>query len=191
MTDAPRLEQVRERYYSAHNTFLHIARLELELSRPGVIGEFNHALTSMMMSALAIEALANAAGERSMEDWTDFESSNPYAKLRLIAERYGVKHAPLSEPWSTVKWLCRLRNRLAHAKPEKVREVREVTQAEFAERDVQPPQSKMEAEVTEENARRALKAADEMKNMICDALPVDMRFGLVSDAWSTSGTLKT
>jgi hypothetical protein len=191
MNTAPRLEQVRERYYSAHNTFLHVARLELGLAKPGMVGEFNHALTSIMMSALAIEAMANAMGERAVEEWTDFESSSPYAKLRLIAERYGLQYSAEAEPWSTVKWLCRLRNRFAHAKPEKIRETSEVSQSDFENRDIRPPQSKLEKEISEANARRAFEAVELMKHMICDVLPVDMRLGLVTDAWFTTGALKT
>ncbi len=190
MSASPRIEQVRERYYSAHNSFLHIATLELELAKPGMVGEFNHALTSIMMSALAVEAIANAIGERVLEDWTDFESSSPYAKLRLIAERYDLKPSAQTEPWSTVKWLCRLRNRLAHAKPERVRETSEVSQSDFENRDIRPPQSKLEREMSEENARRALDAVERMKHTICDVLPAEMKLGLVSDAWMTTGTLK-
>jgi hypothetical protein len=190
MSAAPRIEQVRERYYSAHNTFLHIAALELEVAKQGVVGEFNHALTSIMMSALAIEAMANAIGERALDDWADFESSSPYAKVRLIAERYSLKASAQSEPWGTVKWLCRLRNRLAHAKPEKIRETTEVSQADCNNRDIRPPQSKLEKEISEENARRALEGVELMKHTICDVLPVEMKLGLVSDAWMTTGTLK-
>jgi hypothetical protein len=50
-------------------------------------GSFYSELTAMTFSALAIEALCNSIGERMLEDWKDFESATPIAKLRLLASR--------------------------------------------------------------------------------------------------------
>ena len=171
MNDVPsHVRQTQVRDYSAHHSFLHVAELELELAKPGTNGSFNHALVALTMSALAVEALANAIGNRAVPDWEDFESCAPFAKLRLIAERMGLAYANDKEPWGTVRWLCRFRNRLAHAKPERITLTRIVTQEEHAQRSFLPPTSKLEVEITEQNARRAVAAVSNLKYMLCNKL---------------------
>jgi hypothetical protein len=91
MSDKPiLLRQSQERHFSAHNTFIHIAHKELELAKPGMVGEFNHTLVAITLSALAVESLANAIGDRVIPEWHDFESAAPYAKLRLLADHLGL-----------------------------------------------------------------------------------------------------
>ncbi|HEY2338158.1 MAG TPA: hypothetical protein VGI18_12395 [Burkholderiales bacterium] len=180
------LRQSQERHYSAHNTFIHIALTELELAKPGMVGEFSHALVAITLSALAVEGLANAIGDRVIPEWSDFESAAPFAKLRLLADHLGLPYTSTTEPWSTLKWLCRLRNRLAHPKPEHVKQQKTVTQQEHESRSFVPPQSKLESEITEQNARRAVKAVEAIKYALAELVPMEQRFGLTSDGWTTS-----
>jgi hypothetical protein len=187
MSDKPiLLRQSQERHFSAHNTFIHIAHKELELAKPGMVGEFNHTLVAITLSALAVESLANAIGDRVIPEWHDFESAAPYAKLRLLADHLGLSYSSTTDPWPTLKWLCRLRNRLAHAKPEHVKHQKTITQQEHEARDFTPPQSKLEAEITEENARRAIQAVDAIKYALAELVPMEERLGLTSDGWTTS-----
>lgn len=178
------LQYSQERHYSAHNSFIHIALLELELAKPGMVGEFNHALVSLTLSALAIEAMGNAIGGRIISGWIDYDNLNPYAKLRFLAEHLGLEYTADKEPWGTLRWLCKLRNKLAHAQPETVKKVDLVTQEQHATRGPGAPKSKLEEEITEANARRAINAVEKIKHSLCDLIPADQRLGLTSDGWS-------
>ena len=190
MSELPvRLKHSQERHFSAHNTFIHIALVEVELAKPGMVGEFNHALVSITLSALAVEALANAIGERAISQWSDYESASPFAKLRLLAEKLGLRYAADEEPWGTLRWLCRLRNKLAHPQPELVKHEELVTQEEHETRRYRAPPSKLESEITEKNARRAVDAVEKVKYALCELLPVEQRFGLQSDGWSSTTRL--
>ena len=188
-TDTAMLHHTQERNYSAHNSFIHIALLEVELAKPGMVGEFNHALVALTLSALAVEAMANAMGDRIVPQWSDYESLSPQSKLRFLAERLGLKYASDEEPWGTIRWLCKLRNRLAHAKPEVVKKTALITQEEHDTRRFQAPASKLEEEITEPNARRAIAAVEAVKYALCDLIPPHLRFGLVSEGWSSSAML--
>jgi hypothetical protein len=183
------LKHYQERYFSVHNAFIRIALHELELAKPGIVGEFDHALVSIVLSALAVEALGNAIGERVVAQWDDYQSLAPFAKLRLLAEKLGARFAANEEPWATLKWLCRLRNKLAHAKPELVRLEQTITQEQHEARRFDAPHSKLEAEVSESNARRAILAVETIKYMLGDLVPIERRFGLTSDGWPSSTKL--
>jgi len=178
------LQYSQERHYSAHNSFIHIALLELELAKPGTVGEFNHALVSITLSALAVEAMGNAIGYRIVSDWSDYDNLSPYAKLRFLAEHLGLEYATDKEPWGTLRWLCKLRNKLAHAQPETVKKTDLITQEQHASRGIEAPKSKLEEEITEYNSRRAINAVEQIKYSLCDLIPAEQCFGLVSDGWS-------
>lgn len=184
MTSPTLLHYSQERHYSAHNSFIHIALLELELAKPGMVGEFNHALVSLTLSALAVEAMGNAIGDRVVLGWNDYDNLNPYAKLRFLAEHLGLEYAADKEPWGTLRWLCKLRNKLAHAQPETVKKTDLITQEQHEARGIDAPKSKLEEEITENNARRAINAVEQIKHSLCNLVPAEQRFGLVSDGWS-------
>ena len=74
------------------------------------------ALTTLVFSALAIEALANAFGEKKINGWADFEMSSPMGKLRVVTGTLGIPFDPGKEPWATARWLVTFRNRIAHAR---------------------------------------------------------------------------
>lgn len=148
------------------------------------------ALAAMTFSALAIEALCNAIGERIFSDWDDFESSTPNAKLRLLADRLGVKYSKNEEPWATALWLVKFRNLVAHAKPEVLVEERVITaQEEYKERLFDMPRSKLEKLITSGNADRAVRCATTIKDVLIRNMPLEQTLGLAADAWS--GTTKS
>ena len=68
------------RPFSPHNLFLSAAREAIKLVESDSTKESLSSITAITMSALAIEALCNAVGERVVKDWPDFESSSPKAK---------------------------------------------------------------------------------------------------------------
>ena len=79
-TKPKKLRRRQERHYSAHNTFIHIARLELDKAKVKDPGWFNSAFIAITFSALAIEALCNAVGERVISNWNDYERESPLKK---------------------------------------------------------------------------------------------------------------
>lgn len=161
---------------------LHVANLELETAKSTELGRFNHCLVTLTFSALAIEALANAVGSRAVDECSDFESASPLAKVRLLAERLGIKYDSTKKPWSTLRYLTRFRNAIAHAKPERVLEEKVMHEAAYNAQLFRKPPSKMEREVTLGNAARCFGAVHTLKGLFTDALPVEKRFGLYGDA---------
>ena len=123
------------------------------------------------MSALSVRPRSDLRRERAVLQWQDFETSSPTAKLRLLAEKLNVPFSSGEEPWQTVRWLCRYRNMVAHAKPERVVRDEVISQAEHESRSFRAPLSKLELLVTEESARKAYAAVNEVKLVLCAALP--------------------
>jgi len=178
--------RVQERNFSAHHTLLRVARHELAKAERKDDGWFDSTFVVLTFSALAIEALSNAIGERIVPDWKDFESANPLAKIRLLAERLGIPYSSESEPWNTIRWLGKFRNLVAHPKPEIILDDKLITEREADDRPFDPPKSKLEREVTVGNAKRAFDAVETAKLLFCEKIPAEDRFGLYSDSRSTS-----
>src|ERR1700694_3892213 len=107
-----------------------------------------------MLCGLAIEAICNAVGDRVVTNWKDFESANPNAKLRLLCERLNVEYDKNQEPWSTVRWLLKQRNEIAHAKPQLVKEEHVWSRDEYDRRRQDCPLSDLERELSLDNAKR-------------------------------------
>jgi hypothetical protein len=148
------------------------------------VGWTYDALCAIAFSALAIEALANAFGERKVEGWSDIESASPIAKLRVLSLALDLKYDADAEPWRTVRWLVKVRNLVAHAKPQFIREERLLTQEEVGQRQVDRPESKIEREITKENSERAVRAATRLKDMLCASISPEETMGLITDGWS-------
>ena len=146
-------------------------------------------LTAMTFSALAIEALCNSIGDRVFAEWDDFESSSPNAKLRLLADRLGVKYIKDKEPWATARWLVKFRNLVAHAKPEVLVEEKLITEEEYDERLFDAPKSKLEKWINAANADRAVRGAAQIKDVLIRSMPPEEALGLATDAWSGSTSL--
>lgn len=177
------VERHQERHFSAHNTLIHIAGLELDSAKQSDVGQFNHLLISITFSALAIEAFANAVGDRIIRKWSDFNSMSPLAKIRFLAEHLNISYDETQEPWISLKILSKFRNCIAHSKPEFV-EVKRVMSLEEYKVDFSYPESKLEKDVTIEFAERSLSAIRDMQNIICDQISSDQTMGLYCDGWS-------
>jgi len=179
--------RVEERYYSAHHTLLLIAEQSLKRAQEKQPGWFNDAFICITFSALAIEAMANAIGDRAIPDWSEFESASPTAKLRLLAEHLGLTYGK-AEPWSTIKWLAKFRNQVAHPKPELVTTEKIISESQRHERSGEPPDSKFERQITIENARRSFEAVYKAKRLLCAQLSPEISLGLETDGWHGSTT---
>jgi hypothetical protein len=186
MTTPALFRKTEERTFFAHHMLLHVAELEIKDAEANKLGRFNKCLTAMVMSALAVEALANAVGSRVTEDWPTFEKMRPHEKLDYLVQQLAIARDPLQEPWSTLQYLGGFRNDIAHPKPEEVIGNRVLPEAGLTKTAFDRPLSKLEREVTLGNAKRSYAAVHALKGLLTDALPKTDRFGIYADMWHGS-----
>ena len=184
-----KVKVVRKRTFSAHHMLIGAAQaavVDAEQKRPG--WSYSQ-LTAIALCGLAIEAICNAVGERVMTDWKDhLERANPSAKVRLLCDRLNVPYEQNKEPWSTVVWLLRQRNAIAHAKPQRVENTYVWSRDEYDRRKKDYPLSDLEREMSLGNAKRALRATRDVLLRFTEAVPAEDSVGLYSDSWEGSAT---
>jgi len=178
--------KTEKRTFFAHHMLLRVAALEIAEAESSELERFNKCLTAMVMSALAIEALANAVGSRVVADWAVFEQLRPHEKLEALINQLGIARDPTAEPWTTVQFLGGFRNDIAHPKPEEVTSVHVLPQAGLEKTAFDTPLSKLEHEISLGNAKRSFAAVHALKGLLADALPQGARFGIYSDMWRGS-----
>lgn len=187
MNTLQRFRKTQEREFFAHHMLLHAAERAIEEAKASEVGRFNKCLAAMVLSALAIEALANAVGSRVDSDWAVFERLNPLEKLDSLAHELGFTcEAATKEPWSSITQLARFRNDIAHPKPELVSEEKILPEVALGKTLFDSPQSQIERQITLGNAERAHKAVYALKAILTDSLPENKRFGIYADMWSGS-----
>jgi hypothetical protein len=184
-----RLRVQRERDFSPHHVLLGVAYNALEDAEKKRPGYFNYELACITFSALALEALGNAFGAKFIPRWNDFESASPIAKLRLICQRFDIEPDFGKEPWATTLWLVRFRNKVAHAKPEFIREDKIITREEYDKLRSQYPEAKLETEISLQNAQRAFNCVHDIHIMLCERIPPEQIGGLIADGWSSQAGL--
>ena len=181
------IEVQSERFYSEHHRLLRIARHSLNNAKRKEPGWADDEFLAITLSALAIEAICNAVGERAVNDWQDFESCNPTAKARIICTRLHIEYNSSREPWATLLWLSKFRNLVAHPKAATIAESKVVSEQDHAQGTYRTaPKSKLEKRVTLQNAEKAIKAVDAALSLFCEKLSVEDRFGILGDMWSSS-----
>jgi hypothetical protein len=178
-----KLKVTRERNFSAHHRLIGAARLALEDAEAKRPGWSYSQLTTITLCGLALEAICNAIGDRVVPDWMDFDPAPPKAKLRIICNHLQVEYDKDKEPWGTITWLIKMRNRIAHAKPELIKQEFHWTRDEYDRRQHEQPLSELEKEWTLENAKRAFAATQKVLALLTQAIPLDKRIGLFGDAW--------
>lgn len=184
-----RFRKTQEREFFAHHMLLHAAGCQLKEAEASEVGQFNKCLAAMVLSSLAIEALANAVGSRIASDWSTFERLGPLEKLDALVTEMDIPRDSTQEPWSVIRQLARFRNDIAHPKPEFVVEEKLLSEVGLEKTLFHSPKSELERQITVGNARRAHNAVNAPKGILTDALPKDKRFGIYVDAWSGSTQL--
>jgi hypothetical protein len=190
MHDRRTLVTVQSRNFSAHHLLIHASRRSYERAAQEEVGRLYEILTAMVFSALSIEALSNSVGERVIENWVDFESASPLAKLRVLCISLNIPFDITMKPWSRVKALARFRNLVAHAKPELIEETHHLTEQEHEKRLFDMPSSRMEKMLTLGNAKEYLDTAETIKDLLIANIPTDKSLGLAVDSWSGSVSLR-
>lgn len=181
--------KTQKRDFFAHHMLLHVADLEIKEAENSKTGRFNKCLASIVLSTLAIEALLNAVGSRIEPDWESFEKKNPTEKLNSLTENLSINYDSSTEPWSAILHLMRLRNDIAHPKPEPLSEEKILPEVGLKNEWFKFPRSKFERQITLGYAQRAYKAVSTLKQILHDHMPEDMRFGIYTDMWSGSTKL--
>lgn len=190
MKDAPIISETQRRY-SAHHLLVQTAEKALgDKSQVPFLGHRGAALTAITLSALALEALLNAIGDQMVDHWDEFDRLAPLGKLRLVAQALGVKIDTGAEPWQGFKKLFRLRNEIAHAKPQLVKTSRRLTAEQFNDENsgktFYVPESNLEANLTIDNGKYATETCRTIFGILADAVPADKRLGITGDGWSGS-----
>jgi hypothetical protein len=184
-TKIRKVRRTQERHYSAHHMLLEVARRANDCVARKEPGWSYEAVTAIVFSALAVEALLNAFGDRKIENWgVDFESARPLAKARLVAQALSIGYHVNAEPWATLQWLFRVRNLAVHAKPAVIKTDVLLTDAEVERRLFDRPDSLLERELTAKNAQRAVDAVVRLRDELCASMPADELLGLSADGWS-------
>ncbi len=182
MEPSAKLKVTTERKFSAHHLLIRTARLALDDAKAKRPGWFNSQLVAITLCALSIEAICNSIGDRVIPNWKDFESSSPIAKLRILCDHLKVHYDTSEEPWTSARWLYKFRNLIAHAKPELILEEELLSREEYDNRHGNFPMSKLEKQITFDNAIRALQTAEKIKDILCAGIPPENAIGLYADA---------
>ena len=186
MIQSQLFRKVEERTFFAHHMLLHAAELEIAESEATERGRFNKCLSAMVMTALAVEGLANAVGSRVATDYPAFERLRPHEKLDLLVEKLQIPRDRAKDPWTTLQFLGGFRNDIAHPKPEFVTKESVMPEVGLTKTSFETPLSALEREVTVGNAKRAFAAVRELKGLLTDAMPQEARFGIYADMWHGS-----
>src|ERR1700676_627246 len=181
-----KVKAVRKRMFSAHHMLIGAARAAVADAEAKMPGWSYSQLTAITLCGLAIEAICNAVGDRVVTDWKDFERASPNAKIRLLCEHLNVQYDENQEPWSTVRWLIKQRNAIAHAKPQLIEEEHEWNRDDYDRRREDYPLSDLERELSLDNAKRSLKAAQDVLLRLTEVIPDEDSVGLYSDSWEGS-----
>jgi len=190
MSKPTKLKVNKNRKFSPHHVLLGAARVALDDAKNKKPGHFYSQLTVITFSALSIEAIGNAFGERFVDGWKDYESSSPVAKLRIVCTHLKIDVKFDDSPWSTAKWLIHLRNKIAHAKPQMLDVNFEIRADEYdEEKRAKEPISKLEKEITLKNAIKSYNAVKLILDILCDNISTLDQFGLRSDGWAGSATI--
>ncbi len=182
----PQFKVERERDFHPHHILISAANTALDDAKAKRPGYLYYELTAIMFSALALEALANSFGDHLILRWKDYESSSPIAKLRIVCDSLRIVVDFDHEPWSTVLWLVKFRNKVAHAKPESIRSEALMSEVEFEAKGRDMPESAMEKEISLPNAERSVTAVESILEMLYGKLDPYTASSLLMDGWSGS-----
>lgn len=186
-----RMEVTEERFFSPHHYLLRSASESLMAAQGSIARSRDiHILSTMVMSALSIEALCNAIGYRVIDGWEDFEQIPPWAKIRLICQALKVPYNRGKSPWQELQNLLSFRNMIAHGKPEHIICKRNFSEWECAHQmnDCSSfyPESKFEKKLTVDNARVALATVRQVEDVLTLNIPENLKIGITVDAWTHS-----
>lgn len=126
----PGMKKIKVTRELNENTYLHaIAINQIEQAKKEQDGQrFRWIVPAMAFSVFRVEAICNVFGSQLFSHWSHFESTSFVGKVAMISESLGLTVDFSVEPWQTINKMKDFRNTLAHAKPQKVTKIYEVTE---------------------------------------------------------------
>lgn len=166
-----------ERHFHPFHLLIDAARDTLNEMRNYQLGGEAFTLSTMLLSSLAIEALANSIGSHKIRNWADYENASPIAKLRIISVELGLDFDSDQNLWSEIRKLIKFRNDAAHAKPKIIKIDKEINEENLHE-ILFPAPTKLEQEINYNNAEKAYQAVDKLRSLLCSMLDpeIDRQF---------------
>lgn len=187
------LKVSRERRFSAHHLYVHVARTHLDRAILYREGSTLNILIAITFSALGVEGICNSFGSVKVPDWlTTHEGKSPLKKVRLICGVLAVPYEDDKDPWHALEWLMALRNRLAHAKPDLIIEQGVLTSEQYDALQADfnnMPMSDLELELTIDNATRAVGAVEELLRRWGPKISASEAAGVTASVWSGGAEL--
>ncbi len=168
MTEFP-IRLVGERHFHPFHLLIDAASESLIALKEYSMGGETFALSTILLSTLAIEALANSVGDHKVDRWNDYLSSNTNAKLRVISGALEVDYDAQKSPWREARDFARLRNLLVHPKPVKMKIDKEINEENLHELLIGEASSIEEA-ITRSNAELAFKTVNDIKDIFLEKL---------------------
>ena len=131
----------KERRFSPDRKIIDAIRLSLERAEKQEAGWSNDTYICILLSGTALEAIANSFGDAVIDNWSDFDSANTLAKLRIISTHLGISYKKQEHPWNSASWLYKIRNKLVHPKPETLKTRKIVAEHEYDQEMYSRPHS--------------------------------------------------
>ena len=185
----PKFLVERTRHHKPHRDLMEAAYYALEDAKEERARGHYDQLTTILLSALAVEAVANTFGEALIPDWDKFERKETPKKLRLVSEALGICYDARKEPWNSANWLRHTRNELAHGQPELVNSRKFVAKNQIDTTSQIRPKSGIEAEISLKNSVRAYETAEAILDTFIHATPEKQQHRFRGDGWSHSVSL--
>lgn len=185
----PKFRRTQERYYSPHHRLFHIAEIALKQASASDSGQELNVLTSITFSALGTEAFLNALGYRTNLEWKTFERRATGKKVEILCSHFNVPFDKSVDPWQALDCLLRLRNDIAHGKPEHLRTQQEMSEEDIEKTRFNVPKSSLENQLTLENSDRFVNATKNMVEAFRQFVPQEIGFEIFQDGWSGSVSL--
>lgn len=160
----------RERFYNPFAELAHASGVLLDTAKGLKDGYFYQWMSSILVSAFALEGFLNLIGQRLFPCWKRLERRlSPIAKLELIAH---AAQAPLdhnARPYQTIGKLFKFRNDLAHPKPQRLRPKPSREQGDLESIRRNYPRVPWEAECSAEFAQRVREDVAAVSQALCKA----------------------
>jgi len=164
---------IGERNFHPFHLLIGAAQETLNEMRNYQLGGSAFTLSTMLLSALAVEALANSIGAHKVANWGDYESASPMAKLRVISKELGVDFNSYQELLNEIRKLVRFGNKAAHAKPQTLKIDKEIYDENLHE-ILDPAPTKFEQEINCVNAEKAFQVINELRSLLCSKLDPEL-----------------
>jgi hypothetical protein len=126
-------------------------------------------MAAITICSLSVEAIANTLGSLVVPNFKDFESSSPFAKVRIISEKLGVPFDRSRWPFNEISKLIKTRNRLAHPDTKPLRYVSPEMSISDAQKYLATAGdllTEVEGALTPDYARTALKAVTDLVRLL-------------------------